>query len=91
MAAGRPKLQGVGKRPVAERLRGLIQGGGPRRGWGRNKRFGRCGGRVAVRVHQTQEMKGKEGIGDPGGQDAKSGRYSSGGGLCPSGEKRLFC
>ena len=35
-------------------------------------------------------MKGKEGRGDPGGQDAKSGRYSSGTGLCPSGEKGVF-
>jgi len=35
-------------------------------------------------------MKGNEGTGDPGGPDAKSGRYSSGSGLCPSGEKRFF-
>jgi len=35
-------------------------------------------------------MKGKEGTGDPGGPDAKSGRYSSGSGLCPSGEKVFF-
>jgi len=35
-------------------------------------------------------MKGKEGTGDPGGPDAKSGRYSSGSGLCPSGEKAFF-
>ena len=35
-------------------------------------------------------MKGKEGTGDPGGPDAKSGRYSSGSGLCPSGEKGFF-
>ena len=41
-------------------------------------------------MHQTQEMKGKEGTGDPGGPDAKSGRYSSGSGLCPSGEKGFF-
>ena len=37
-----------------------------------------------------QAMKGKEGTGDRGGPDAKSGRYSSGSGLCPSGEKRFF-
>jgi len=35
-------------------------------------------------------MKGKEGTGDPGGLDAKSGRYSSGSRLCPSGEKGFF-
>jgi len=35
-------------------------------------------------------MKGKEGTGDPGGPDAKSGCYSSGSGLCPSGEKPFF-
>jgi len=35
-------------------------------------------------------MKGKEGTGDPGEQDAKSERYSSGSGLCPSGEKGFF-
>jgi len=47
-------------------------------------------GKWAVRVHQTQEMKGKEGTGDPGGQETKSGCYSSGSGLCPSGEKAFF-
>jgi len=35
-------------------------------------------------------MKGKEGTGDAGGPDAKSGRYSSGSGLCPSAEKGFF-
>jgi len=35
-------------------------------------------------------MKGKEGTGDLGGPDAKSGPYSSGSGLCPSGEKGFF-
>ena len=47
-------------------------------------------GKWGVQVHQTQEMKGKESAGDPGGPDAKSGRYSSGSGLCPSGEKGFF-
>jgi len=47
-------------------------------------------GKWGIQVHQTQEMKGKEGTGDPRGQDAKSGRYSSGSGLCPSGEKGFF-
>jgi len=47
-------------------------------------------GKWGVWVHQTQEMKGREGTGDLGGQDAKSGRYSSGSGLCPSGEKCFF-
>jgi len=46
MAAGRAQLQGVGRRPVDERLRRRIQGGGTRRGWGRNKRVGCCGGKV---------------------------------------------
>jgi len=35
-------------------------------------------------------MKGKEGTGDPGGPDAKSGRYSSGSELSPSGENGFF-
>ena len=35
-------------------------------------------------------MKSKEGTGDPAGPDAKSGCYSSGSGLCPSGEKGFF-
>jgi len=35
-------------------------------------------------------MKGKEGTGHPGGPDAKSGRYWSRSGLCPSGEKAFF-
>jgi len=46
MATGRAQPQGVVRRPVDERLRGRIQGGGTRRGWGRNKRVGRCGGKV---------------------------------------------
>jgi len=32
-------------RPVDERIRRQIQVGGTRRGWGRNKRVGRCGGK----------------------------------------------
>jgi len=47
-------------------------------------------GKWDVQVHQMEEMKGKEGMGDPGGPDAKSGRYSSRSGLCPSGEKAFF-
>ena len=47
-------------------------------------------GKWGVRVHQTQEMKDKEGTGDLGGPDAKTGRYSSRSGLCPSGEKGFF-
>ena len=47
-------------------------------------------GKRGVRVHQTQEMKGKEGTGDPGGADAKSGGFSSGSVLSPSGEKGCF-
>jgi len=37
-----------------------------------------------------QEMKGQEGTGDPGGLDAKSRRYPTRSGLCPSGEKDFF-
>jgi len=37
-------------------------------------------------MNQTQEMKGKEAMGDPGGLDTKRGRYSSRSGLCPPGE-----
>jgi len=46
MAAGCAQPQGVGRRPVDKRLRGRIQGGGTRRGWGRYKRVGRCGEKV---------------------------------------------
>jgi len=46
MVARRAQTQGVGRRPVDERIRGRIQPGGTRRGWGRNKRVGRGGGRV---------------------------------------------
>jgi len=46
MVARRAQPQGVGRRPVDERIRGRIQGGGTRRGWGRNKCVGPGGGRV---------------------------------------------
>jgi len=46
MVTGRAQPQGAGRRPVEERIRGRIQGRGTRRGWGRNKRLGRCGGKV---------------------------------------------
>ena len=45
MVAGRAQPPGVGMRPVDERIRRQIQVGGTRRGWGRNKRVGRCGGK----------------------------------------------
>jgi len=47
-------------------------------------------GKWGVRAHQTQEMKGKEGSGDPEGREAKSGLASSGPGLDTSGEKGFF-
>jgi len=47
-------------------------------------------GKWGVPVHQTKEMKDKEGTGDPGGLEAKSGRYSSGSGHCSFGEKAFF-
>jgi len=47
-------------------------------------------GKWGVRAHQTQEMKGKEGSGDPEGGEAKSGLASSGRGLDTSGEKGFF-
>jgi len=59
-------------------------------GWAATSASDAVEGQWGVRVHQTQEMKSKEGTGDPGGPDAKSGRYSSGSGLCPSGEKGFF-
>jgi len=46
MVAGHAQPQGVGRRPVDERIRGRIQGGGTSRGWARNKRVARCGGKV---------------------------------------------
>jgi len=39
---------------------------------------------------ETQEMKGKEGSGDPEGREAKSGLASSGRGLDTSREKGFF-
>ena len=47
-------------------------------------------GKWGVRAHETQEMKGKEGSGDPEGREAKSVLASSGSGLNTSGEKRFF-
>jgi len=47
-------------------------------------------GKWGLRAHQTQEMKGKEGSGDPEGREAKSGLASSGRGLDTSGEKAFF-
>jgi len=47
-------------------------------------------GKWGVRAHQTQEMKGKEGSGDPEGREAKGGLASSGRGLDTSGEKCFF-
>jgi len=90
MVAGRPQPQGVGRGPVDERIRGRIQGGARGGGGAATSASDAVEGKWGVRVHQTQEMKGKEGMGDPEGPDAKSGRYSSGSGLCPSGEKGFF-
>ena len=47
-------------------------------------------GKWSVRAHQTQEMKGKEGSGDPEGREAKSGVASSGREVDTSGEKGFF-
>ena len=47
-------------------------------------------GKWGVRAHQTHEMKGKKGSGDPEGREAKSGLASSGRGLDTSGEKGFF-
>jgi len=47
-------------------------------------------GKLGVRAHQTQEMKGKEGSGDPEGLEAKSGLASPGRRLDTSGEKGFF-
>jgi len=46
MVAGRAQTQGVGSRPVDERIRGRIQGEGTKRGWGGNTCVGRWGGKV---------------------------------------------
>ena len=47
-------------------------------------------GKWGIQAHQTQEMKGKEGSGDPEGREAKSGLASSGRGLDTFGEKGVF-
>ena len=44
-------------------------------------------GKWGVQAHQTQEMKGKEGSGDPTVRQAKRGLASSGRWLDTSGEK----
>jgi len=44
-------------------------------------------GKRGVRLHQTQEMKGNEGSGEPEGRVAKSGMASSGHRLDMSREK----
>ena len=46
MPAGCAQPQGVGRRPVDERIRGPIQGAGADRGWERNKGIGSCGGKA---------------------------------------------
>ena len=46
MVAGRAQPQGVGRRPVDERIRAGYKGEARGGGWGRNKRIGRCGGKV---------------------------------------------
>ena len=61
-----------------------------RRGWGRNKRVGRCGRKVGRPGAPDARNERQEGTGDPGGPDAKSGRYSSRSRLCPSREKGFF-
>jgi len=47
-------------------------------------------GKWGVRAYQTEEMKGKEGSGDPEGQEGKSGLALSGSGLARSEEKCFF-
>ena len=80
----------VGRRPVDEKIRGRIQQEDAGRGWGCKEGVGRLEAKWGVRAHQTQEMKGKEGSGDPEGQETKSGLPSSGRGLDTSGEKGFF-
>jgi len=90
MVAGRAQPQGVGRRPVEERIRGGYKGEARGGGGAATSASDAVEGKWGVRVHQKQEMKGKEGTGDLGRPDSKSGRYSSGSGLCPSGEKAFF-
>jgi len=66
MAARRIQPQGAGWRPVDERLRGWIQGGGTRMGWGHNKRVRRCEGKVGCpggtdRRDERQRRHGRSG------------------------------
>jgi len=60
------------------------------RGGGRNKQVGHYGGKVGRPRAPDARNEGQEGTGDPGGPEAKSGRYSSGSGLCPSGANGFF-
>jgi len=73
MAAVRVQPQGVRRRPVDERLRGRIQEGGTRRGWGRNKHVRRGGGKV----------------GCPGAPDARDERQRRHGRSGRTGRKEL--
>jgi len=59
-------------------------------GCGRNKRVGRCGEKVGRPGVPDARNKRQEATGYPGGPDVKSGCYSSGRELCPSGEKGFF-
>jgi len=66
MVAGRTQPQGVGRRQVDERIRGRIQGGCRRRGGGRNKRVGCCGGKVGHpgapdATNERQRRRGRSG------------------------------
>jgi len=90
MVARRGQTQGVGRRPVEERIRGRIQGEARGGGEAATSTSDAVEGKWGIRVHQTQEMKATEGTGHPGGPHAKSGRYSSGSGLCPSRETGFF-
>ena len=47
-------------------------------------------GKWGIRADQMQEMKGKEGSGDPEGQEAKRGLATSGPGLDTSGAQGFF-
>jgi len=60
MPARHAQLQGVGSRPVDDRIRGRIQSGVTRRGWGRDKCLGQCEGKVGrLGVPETRDERQK--------------------------------
>jgi len=90
MVAGRAQLQGVGRRPVDERIRGWIQGGGTGRGVGpqqaRRTLWKESEASGCTRRKKSKAKKARE-IGEDRTQRADAIRPEAGS-VCP--EKKVF-